>query len=412
MRGFALHGLSEAAPSGWPRLYFVGLPLLWVLPISLIAGVISCTGDSGTQALPILSMLPDRRITAVENDMVSITDIVGVGGGAVVLVDGVGCSITLVDSAGTVVRRVGRCGAGPGEYRSLTTVVAGEGAMWVHDYERQRLLSFDSSGNLRRDSTFSLVRSGRNAGPTFVGPALRAVGPDGTLVVEVEVRSSEKSNEQGETALLQVSPAGMVLGVLKLLPSTGKVISSRSRDGAIVSTQVENPVAPLWSVSYDGTVATVEPTVASSTGGFLIICVTTAANDTVFTARVPYTGIPKSSSASDSAIERRARSFPPELAASYRTEARRFISPFFPPVRRMVFGTDKSLWIEVLSPEASRRWIALSEAGQLLGYLDVPRDHLLFSSSLTQLWFVQADSLGDETAIRYRLLLPTARQQF
>lgn len=157
--------------------------------------------------------------------------------------DDQGPQILVLDSAGSVVRTVGRRGEGPGEFRQAAIGV-GDGHLYVHDIQLSRVSKFDTSGKLAwtrkapcclpmavridRQGRAYLRKSALNWGNRDVGDAFLVIDSLGKDVREL---ARPELPLGAPTSWVIVNPAA-ALNVA--IPYAPRVVSAVTREGTLV----------------------------------------------------------------------------------------------------------------------------------------------------------------------------------
>lgn len=109
--------------------------------------------------------------------------------GRVVVAHAGGRELLLVDTAGRVVRTIGRAGNGPGEFRSVASVFAGDdGSVVAYDPVQRRVIRFDSLGVVREQRSVAVPPSDAAA---FRPDAVLGLSPSGDPLVATSRREEQ-----------------------------------------------------------------------------------------------------------------------------------------------------------------------------------------------------------------------------
>lgn len=145
---------------------------LTVPVIGVAVGALSLSGQEPARwsALP----KPTLTILTVPRDsayaLSGITDAIRLPGGMIAVANGKPREILLFDGRGRFVRRVGRSGEGPGEFKGeLRLVPGGPDSVTVVDWSRQTRVAYSV-----RDASFSESAIAEMVPPSVVGPTLRS----------------------------------------------------------------------------------------------------------------------------------------------------------------------------------------------------------------------------------------------
>lgn len=134
--------------------------------------------------------------------------------------------LKLFDAGGEHLASLGRRGAGPGEFQFPLWVGTHADSVLVWDAALERLTVFDGAGRLARSTQFpSVGGSFPNVVGTFTdGSLLLASGTDHAAAAR------ETGAWRGNTRLVRVNPAGLVIDTLATVPSQERY-AYRSGDG-------------------------------------------------------------------------------------------------------------------------------------------------------------------------------------
>lgn len=156
-------------------------------------------------------------------DFGELMDVLALSDGRVVVFDGRGVSgpeLLLFDSAGMRLRRLGREGAGPGEYGARLNIgglAEGPGGeIWLFDPAAQRILRWARDG--------ALLPAVVPTAP--IGPVLNAplyAGPEGTLWVPAQLRPD--ATDASAHGYLRLAPSGAVRDTLRMPAIPGETTS-------------------------------------------------------------------------------------------------------------------------------------------------------------------------------------------
>lgn len=157
------------------------------LPAAALIVASAC--QSAPDALPSLEDVPswtleeELRIGSVEDpDSLGFTSVTGLDVGAdgsIYVLDWQTRQVRVFDSAGAFVRRIGRQGDGPGEFRNVTTVGVVGDTVWVREVSSQRITLFTTGGELLGTvSTIEGVEVGPDSEASVLAHAA-SLRPDG-----------------------------------------------------------------------------------------------------------------------------------------------------------------------------------------------------------------------------------------
>jgi 6-bladed beta-propeller len=158
--------------------------------------------------------------------------------GMLAVVDGMTHEIIVVDSLGTVVRRIGRQGAGPGEFARPPVVAwSDDGTLLAFDPGSIRISSFDLDGSLVREQSLAGL-----FGEVLVGNGAWRIASDGTLIGSI---ASGSVTEQRYRVLAVPAQGGALIDLARYDGPRGVFAA-----GWIVSSSFAH--RPLLALGPDG----------------------------------------------------------------------------------------------------------------------------------------------------------------
>ncbi len=284
---------------------------------------------------------------------------------------------------GRLIRRLGRSGEGPGEFRNPNWIGLLGDSLWVNDGSLRRVTFFDRDGTHLGDRPYP--------DPPDVAAPLRAgfglLTEDGGALYVTSSREGERP-----LPMLVVDPEGeeTVIGERSGLPRFTTVSASNG------SFQLQGRrfwTRTTWSPDPQGrSVVFGEREAADAPGqatyGVARVSIT---GDTLFARQVPYDPVPIPQAVLDSLPE----STPEEYRPRY-----------YPPVSAVVAGRDGTTWVarEVTSSD-TRRWDVFDASGEQIGVLDAPADLEIHDATTDRVWAV----VFDEFDVPYVVRLPVQR---
>lgn len=344
-------------------------------------------------------------------------------------------AVTVFDEAGRPSHRIGRAGAGPGEFNGWPVRLGWTGdTLWVAD--RTALTLFGSDGEFHRRISF---REARPAEASLLTP-MRPLA-DGTYLPRRTVTSAGGGNMESffsteRMPVLRVSENGEVVGTIASVRNGMHVSLPGPRGGYAM-----HPLGGGWDdqnydVSPDGSFIVTIGSVRDSgqDPGFDLLQIGIA-GDTLMRRTIPYEPRPVSTSdrewlteefgswiAGDYDLDSPSSPFQRDEAARERdrraaSEAIRFPDTF-PPVRRILAGEDGSVWLlrELDLPNLNDRWQVFSADGRFEGEIVIesgrsgplpwgPRLEIL-RVSLDEVWGVTLGEFDEPYIHRYRVVAP------
>jgi hypothetical protein len=144
--------------------------------VSLFAGLLACSVRIGAQAVPAWRIDP-TPITAIgvadgsaDQELAAVSGARRLSDGRVGIANGKPLELRVYDAHGVLLRRIGRQGDGPGEFRGrLDLLPAGDDSLLVYDQGSQRLSLFGIDGKLAHEWPASAEGSPRGQLVLFRG---------------------------------------------------------------------------------------------------------------------------------------------------------------------------------------------------------------------------------------------------
>jgi hypothetical protein len=353
-----------------------------------------------------LQAVRDLTIDANTNNLSAVTEVVVSRTGVIAVLQHQDMLIRFFSPSGALLGTFGRDGGGPGEFRSMGWIG------WIGD-----TLHVEDSG-LKRT--------------TFVGPNLKLVRtvPD---PVRVLPPATEPHGEPltGDAAIVGVADdgsylldffpagatpswlghpaAGLGLSILRVTPSgrfAGIAASLESRDPHC--SWGSQPISiPFCShvvdpEHFDHAIAIVsagEP----RDSRFHLQLVATQRNDTLINREIGYTPVPIPRHVVDSV--RADRLANKHLSPQERSTIESIPSaPNYPPVRRSIVGSDRSVWLEENTGRSDlHRWLVVDSHGNTLGIVTLPASVTVKDVRSDAAWGADVDADGLQDIVRFRI---------
>jgi hypothetical protein len=363
-------------------------------------------------AAPVLTLTPDSRITNVEGnpdyELGRVAAIVEGPAGGIYLWDESLSELRLYDSTGTLVRRLGRKGQGPGEYTDaagIAAVNAGDVALW--DPQTARFTVFAPDGTVRT--------SWRWQSSLIFAPHALYTDTAGNIHVPTLLPPPKGSTDMDAArfAAVRVRPDGGVIDTI-VMPAEKPVPMLRAQRGGTSTGEVlpfaeQSVAAPTpW-----GTIATTLP-------GRYAIDIPLAGSRILRVERdieqLPVQDAERRDRAEE--ITRDMRKVDPSW---------RWSGPEIPHtkpfIRAIIFAADDRLWVQRSMPAERREssdttpgapdeWIEpttydiFERDGHLLGEVTLPASTKLHLALGDRIWAVQRDSIDIPTVVRFKLTRP------
>lgn len=284
---------------------------------------------------------------------------------------------------GRLIRRLGRAGDGPGEFRNPNWIGLHGDSVWVNDGRLRRVTWFDRDGNYLGDRPYP--------DPPDVAPPLVAgfglLTSNGSALFVTNAADPDR-----ELPVFVVGPDGdqVVIGVRRGPPEYSLAATS---DGRVQFQQHRFWTRTTWSPDPEGrSVAFAERRSPDSplraTYGLTRVSVT---GDTLFSRQISYDPVPVPGAVLDS--------LPEGTPEEYRPQ-------YFPPVSGVVAGRDGTTWVaREATTSDTRRWDVFDASGAHIGVLDAPAALEIHDATADRVWAVAFD----EFDVPYVVRMPVER---
>ena len=310
--------------------------------------------------------------------------------------------LRVYDSTGTLVVTIGRRGEGPGEFQAVAPVFWAADTLVVFDMQLAR------ATYLLPDGTPARTEAGR-----FFRPDFGASGADSSFMFFTPEAVDEEGAMLG-SAYLNVStggrrePARLVVLRVSRDGEPRVVASPPRRDDErwnVTISGLTNSVPfafqPWPEIAPDGSrflFATADQSTLDATYNLTLVRPT---HDTVFTRSYAYAAEP----IPDSAMDRGIAEMVPEnnLARRFRAQARERAPAVYPPTA-VTLGLDGTIWVALRSTDRGTPVHVLSETGDPIASLLLPKRTRIQQASMTHVWVTEYDPLDLASVVRYRVV--------
>lgn len=347
--------------------------------------------------------------------------------------------IRVYSPAGALLRRIGRRGAGPGEFESPHFGVLGD-TVWTVDNRLNRIALFDRQGTLLSTGNVEQVRIPLPESFGYLRP--RVFRPDGLFMSFMgQVGSSIHDDPTGvrptdsiPVPLVLFDPSGAVADTAGWAPRPPPRMWRPPSEDDIQYQMVtvgdqrfmvpSPPTAlPVWIAVPDGYVSVETPHAQSAEDGAVRIARIAASGDTLFHRELRYAPQPYTEADLDSIASRAARGSAggmapiapaagggappppddPQLVARRLRDRMRF-PEFRLPIERSWVAQDGSVWLK--RPEGAdllAQWVVLDPDGAPRGTVRLPDNANVVWHRGDSLWAVVPDELDVPWLVRFRL---------
>lgn len=382
----------------------------------VLAALVSALDVDAQLSPPAARVVEELRIDGGARDFSIITNLFVAPNGTIVVNESPDRRFRFFDASGRQVATAGRRGQGPGEFESLSIVYAGfkGDTFWVYPHRSRRISYFTSSGRFVRSQVLPVAppRPSRADGadpldwPTAFSQPY-AISQDGAMLLAAVVPTRAVGGRMvadGDRALVVRASDGSIVARFDGVTTAPLAVSSRLQPGAGITV----PYAALghFAAAHDGSVlaiVTVHPENTSSAR--VRVAAMRLTGDTIFAREFRVAGERIAEGARDAALAERGTSFAPPVASELRALARGLMPPIYPPVVRLLVGLDKSVWLQLRSPGAGQRWVALNSSGEPTLSVDLPQPDVfrLEQASLSRIYGTDRRASGIKDIVRLRI---------
>lgn len=367
--------------------------------------------DGYMDDLPALEMIEDLRIGSVDDPDIGFSQIGGVAAGEdglLYVLERVEKEVRVYDDDGTLVRRFGRGGSGPGEFEFPAALGVVGDTVWVTDIRLQRLNLFSADGSFINSYSPAPVALELAPGINIsLRPGMLA--SDGTLVSMWSVAvPSDPPTDTVQIPTVRMDTAGAVLDTIRLEQWAFQQRRTVTIAGRARMVPAAPSTFPLHADAPGGGTFVVERPLAadSETGAFSVHRID-AAGDTVYQRSYRYRPLPWNDAAIDSVVARHVSAMRMDAdAGAAAAETRKAIAmpAFQPGVSTARAGSDGSLWIQMQDAASDRaRWILLDGEGVARGALVLSRRATLRPVTADMIWVQEPDDMDVPWLVRYRI---------
>ena len=376
--------------------------------LALIGGATLCLACTAAPDEPPQSedveweLVEDLRLDANAEDFSVIPRVYVGPQGEIVVPEPQDSRVRVYDSTGTLMVTIGRRGEGPGEFQAVAPVFWAADTLVVFDMQLAR------ATYLLPDGTPARTEAGR-----FFRPDFGASGADSSFMFFTPEAVDEEGAMLG-SAYLNVSTGG------RREPSR-LVVLRVSRDGEphVVASPPQRD-DERWNVTISGLTNSVPfafqpwPEIAPDGSRFLFatadqstldatynLTLVRPNHDTVFARSYAYAAEP----IPDSAMDRGIAEMVPEnnLARRFRAQARERAPAVYPPAG-VTLGLDGTIWVALRPTEHGTPVHVLSETGDPIASLLLPKRTRIQQASMTHVWVTEYDPLDLASVVRYQVI--------
>lgn len=313
--------------------------------------------------------------------------------------------LAVFDSAGRIVRSIGRRGRGPGEFTQVSEHGFVGDTLWATNWPNDALSTFTPDGRhvATRRVTFDLserfpsplgVTALLDDGRAILVPDGPQVGPGGRSLVPVLV--GDRDMRATDTLLTMLRPTAMVVdGVgtfwIAPVPITPLIDIAPHGDGLVVVNWArDGDELDVQRLASDGRVRWRRTlTLASSP----------------IDGRIRDSIVDRAEQMATGQIDaaKRRGTVPPGVRVRPLVESSLDLPRRWPPVKDVVLGVDGTVWLQRGNPGAPLRWVVLASDGAPLFEVSSPLPLTVREASRDFVWATFSDADGFPYLVRYRI---------
>jgi hypothetical protein len=328
-------------------------------------------------------------------------------------------SLFVYDSRGNFLRKIGRPGKGPGEFRLISTFGFAGDTLWVMDQMQDRITFFDTRDSLARAHTGILIHDVK---PESEGGAtnlvLRAFMPDGSLLVtRGHWTTVGPLTATDRWEILRIGRDGIGASTPSRKIADVVTVTNQEHSGLVVgnaiSTEGWQPWndSDLWNVASNGTVLVVvrRAHVTERPGTYQVQLHGTTG--VLWDSLASYTPLPITPALIDSAWshyrsqhEKSVAAFATEAQARNAYEKGLYRPINVPPIAAALVGNDSTVWLlrAEAAEDSTATWDIFDPRGKRFATAALPSAFTALAVSRDVVWGIEAGSDGETILVRYR----------
>jgi len=355
---------------------------------------------------PSLRIVKDLHIDALQHDLEPVRELSVRPDGVIAITQFRDGTVLFFGRDGNLLSKIGRQGAGPGEFRSPHKIGWQGDSLWVHDMALNRITLLLPDRRIVRTISVPALRPNAVTGRLPVGQWSLPVAypsPDRLLLTGIQGLAAGRQPWQrtlGNGALLvRVGASGEFQSVAAAVPSDPLCYQSiRGLDLAVPE------CLRTWSgFSPSGGYISVVTTTALPGRRFrTALTILSSAGDTVVGRSFDFAGERIGRGTRDSLLHAARKAY--ERYDDYRMAVASLDLPeSHEPFKQVLLGDDRTVWLRERKRGSGTTWLQLDNRGLVVGKVALPAGTRLMVARAGLLWCLEEDDSGVESVVRYRV---------
>ncbi len=372
-------------------------------------------GATDADAVPKLALTEVNRYGSEQSPDTGFSAIRGVTvdqDGRIYVMDAQDLRIRVFDSAGTLVRTIGRKGSGPGEFKFGGPMGVRGDTLWAVDLMASRITLFGLDGTVLSTGTFSPVNVPAAGGATgMVVPML--MRPDGTFLGDIAIWAMTRTKAPASDSAPRIvfDASGAVVDTLGWYhPRTVSMGGDRVQvDGRSYGVPQPQPEEAMTLLLPDGEVVVTPSAAGGGKPGTFTVVRHTFSGDTVYRRTFSYAPVGYPPEYLDTLAMRYATLYnggspKPSMSAFRAIRAKMSFPGVQPPVQSEVIGVDGGIWLQREERGGSgSEWLVLGPDGTARGRVQLPQHARPRWIRGDEVLVSVADEMGVPWLVRYRV---------
>jgi hypothetical protein len=384
--------------------------------LSILLLILACSrseqeGEAHVASATELVAEEDLRVGSVDDPDAGFSRIGGVTvdtEGLIYVLESQDRQIRVYDDQGRLLRRIGREGEGPGEFRSPMLIGLQHDTLAIGDLSLGRVTLFLRTGQLLETVPTPPVWLQPSPGfHVMVAPVAFTRDGFSSRIVRM-MTPPEMPRDSIAVPHVALDRTGQITDTLRF--ERWNLFQPQIRVGNLdVSVPSGPPAGPLYVDGQEDTYLVERPVAVSADRAEFSVTRLTQTGDTVHHRNIRYQPSRFAAGVIDSMVARAVRPYlrSPDadsgaIAAAIRQASN--LPSYQPPVVRGRIGADDVLWLQLHDDGSDRhRWLLLGSDGQLHGLVSLPRNATIHWSRGNQVLVVVHDEFDVPWLVRYRL---------